>query len=716
MRPVFLKILFTGVSCLCVAALTSCVGLRAGDVNPVPTVTISATPNSVFAGQSFSLAWTSSNAGSAMIDNGIGPSLPQGSVQLTPTATTTYTITASGPGGSATSSVTVTVITDAPTITITASPTSIAQGRSSVLTVTAMDAMTVVLTENTDNVTHTLSATGGTLTVSPSSTTTYTAKATGPKNQSTTATATVTVTPANVGALNHVILMLQENRTFDSYLGMLNPYRSLNGWTTGDDGKTYAVDGIDDKLTKFTNLDDEGTAFGLFKLTSSCIDDATSAWLESYGDVNRYDFTTTRSILMDGFVHTAENYAKGGFGQGDFTDLQGKRAMGYYDSDFLNYYYYMASQFAVSDRWFSPISSESIPNRIATLTGGTTQGLVRDPGADDKLGQLNIQTIFQKLDAANVSWKIYYSITQGQCLVKDGDCGAGSQAYFPATTFTYFSYSQNYLYDNPTGAACTGTTEGSLAAVGDPSNSFCIDPNKIAPLTQYFNDVQNGTLPSFAYIEAGYGVNDEHPGSGQSILTGQSAVAGIINALMTSTSWKDSAFFLSYDEAGGPFDHVPPVPGHTNDNTDTSAGITTDITSIAVNADSYKPCLAPNGVPTTHCDLKPPDPGANANDVPAVQGFAGQLGFRLPNFIVSPFALRHYVSHTPMDHTAVIKFVEDRFIGDKKYLTSRDAAQPDLSEFFDFTNVPWLTPPQPPDPVTPASLGTDPCHADDMGP
>ena len=58
--------------------------------------------------------------------------------------------------------------------------------------------------------------------------------------------------------------------------------------------------------------------------------------------------------------------------------------MGYYDQDTLNYYYYMASQFAISDRWFSPVSSKSTPNRIATYTGGTTQGLVNDPFVDDK--------------------------------------------------------------------------------------------------------------------------------------------------------------------------------------------------------------------------------------------------------------------------------------------------------------------------------------------
>ena len=106
-----------------------------------------------------------------------------------------------------------------------------------------------------------------------------------------------------------------------------------------------------------------------------------------------------------------------------------------------------------------------------------------------------------------------------------------------------------------------------------------------------------------------------------------------------------------------------------------------------------------SGTPTLHCDLDAGWPGASASDAPAQQGFAAQLGFRLPNMIVSPFTRRHYVSHTPMDHTAIIKFVESRFIGPTAHLTNRDAAQPDLLEFFDFTNVPWATPPTPPTPV-----------------
>ncbi|HEY0796599.1 MAG TPA: alkaline phosphatase family protein, partial [Acidisarcina sp.] len=439
-----------------------------------------------------------------------------------------------------------------------------------------------------------------------------------------------------------------------------------------------------------------------------------------------YDFSTKRAILMDGFVHTAENYGKncaasnGARCSGNFTETTGQRSMGYYDQGFLNYYYYMASQFALSDRWFSPVSSKSIPNRLATFTGGTTQGLVFDPGNDDHLPQLNINNIFQELDGVSgVSWKIYYTVTQGSCL-DPSDCIGGANAQYPATDFSYLTYSHKYLYSNPSGAACNAPTQPS-SVVGDSTNSFCIDPNHIAPLSTYYSDVANNTLPNFAFIEAGYGVNDEHPGSGQSILAGQQEAATVINSLMNSPSWSQSVFFLSYDEGGGPYDHVPPVPGHSNDYTDAQVGSMSvnnipDISTIAVNADSYKPCVPSGGVPTLHCDLAPSDPGTTSTDAPAIQGFAAQLGFRLPNLVISPFTRKHYVNHIPMDHTAILKFVENRFIGPSVHLTARDAAQPDLLDFFDFNAVPWATPPTPPAPVTPATLGYDPCNPTYVGP
>ena len=685
-----------------------------------PTVTISANPTSISQGASSTLTVKATNATSVTVKGSDGSTytLPStgGTQVVSPTATTTYTVTATGSGGTATASTTVTVTqTTAPTVTISANPTSISQGASSTLTVKATNATSVTVT-GSDGSSYPLSSTGGTQTVDPTTTTTYTADASGSGGDAS-ANTTVTVTPAgSSSSITHVIFMLQENHSFDNYFGMLNPYRRANGWNVGDDGQTYTVDGIDDKLNT-SNVDDEGTSIPLYKFKSTCIDDDSSAWLESYGDVNRYNFLTTRPILMDGFVHIAEGFAKScassGTCSGSFTDLTGTRAMGYYDQGFLNYYYYMASQFAVSDRWFSPVSSKSAPNRVATFTGGTTQGLVFDPGSDDHVSPLTVNTIFQELDTAGVSWKVYYTVTDGFCLA-DSECGTGS-GNFPATYLNYFTYFHKYLYQNSSHAACTGTTKAS-SAVGDASNSFCIDTNHVAPLTTYYTDLQNGTLPSFSFIEAGSGVNDEHPGSGQSVLVGQAEVAKVMNAFMASSAWKNSVFFFSYDEGGGPYDHVPPVPGHSNDKTDASLGTIADISKIAVNPDSYKPCVPSGGTATLHCDLKTSSPGAHSGDAAAVNGYAAQLGFRLPNMVVSPFTKRHYVSHVPMDHTAVIKFVENRFIGGSAHLTARDAVQPNLLDFFDFNNVPWATPPTPPAPVTASTLGHNPCTPSNLGP
>ena len=710
----WLRVLLLCTSIGALGLLSGCALFTGSGTLRVPTVTITANPGTVAANQTSILTIAANDAVTLTITGSDGSSYnlgTEGGIQaVKPAATTTYTATATNAKGSATATATVTVSATQPTVTITAAPASITSGASSTLTVTATAATQVTVT-GTDGSNYTLQPAGGTQTVNPTSTTTYTATATGAGGTAT-ATAELTVTPAaTLQSIKHVIFMLQENHTFDNYFGMLNPYRKKNSFNMGDDGVDYEVDGIDDKLGGIVNKNDDGTLFQLFKFTSTCIDDESSDWLASFGDVNPFDFSTGRKIAMSGFVHNAEGYAKscaanGSICSGSFTDTAGQRAMGYYDENFLNYYYYMASQFALSDRWFSPIASKSVDNRIATFSGGTTQGLVKDPG-EDHLPQLFLPSIFEELDNASVPWKIYYTSTQGQCLVGQDGCTAGGSQY-PATDFSNFAYSARFLYANPTGAACTAPTQAS-SVVGDSSNSFCIDPTHIAPLSTYFTDLTNNTLPSFAFIEAGYGNNDEHPGSGQSILTGQEQVANVINSLMTSPSWSSSVFFFSYDEGGGPYDHVPPVPGHSNDFTDTTLGSIADISQIAVNPDQYNPCVAPGGTPTTHCDLGTSDPGANPGDAATAQGFAAQLGFRLPNFIVSPFTRKHYVSHTPMDHTAVIKFVEDRFIGNGAHLTARDAAQPNLLEFFDFSKSPWLTPPSPPKPVTSGSFPSNPC-------
>jgi phospholipase C len=181
----------------------------------------------------------------------------------------------------------------------------------------------------------------------------------------------------------------------------------------------------------------------------------------------------------------------------------------------------------------------------------------------------------------------------------------------------------------------------------------------VVSASDFLTDAAAGTLPAVSFIEPGYlSGQDEHPSSGTNVQVGASYVATLINGLMSSPSWKDSAFILTYDEAGGTYDHVAPQP--------------------AVNPDG----ISPVDLATTDICY-----GDTTNPLCNFQ----YTGYRLPLLVVSPFTKKNYVSHTTADYTAILKFIETRF--NLQPLTQRDAAQMDMTEFFDFNAVPWATPP-----------------------
>lgn len=152
---------------------------------PAPIISLTATPDRIQLGQSATLQWTSSNATTLSIDQGIGAVIPNGARNVTPTATTTYTIMATGPGGTVNRSVTVTVNTLAPTVTLTASQQTIQAGQSTTLQWTSNNATEVSINQAIGPVNS-----SGSRAVTPSATTTYTITAMGPGG---TATASVTV-------------------------------------------------------------------------------------------------------------------------------------------------------------------------------------------------------------------------------------------------------------------------------------------------------------------------------------------------------------------------------------------------------------------------------------------------------------------------------------------------------------------------------------------
>src|SRR5205814_2954922 len=136
-------------------------------------------------------------------------------------------------------------------------------------------------------------------------------------------------------------------------------------------------------------------------MANPCTENPSPSWNESHGDRNRFNPEDSNNAPMDGFVHTA---AKDASGVG-FYDVLGHRAMGYFDDNQLNFYYFMASTFATSDRWFAPALTRTQPNRMY-MFGATSQGHANALNTTNS-PPLTAETAFQLMESNGVSWKIY---------------------------------------------------------------------------------------------------------------------------------------------------------------------------------------------------------------------------------------------------------------------------------------------------------------------
>ena len=144
------------------------------DPSAEPTVTLSATPESIVRGEPALLSWTSSNVDSVVLDNGIGEAPPTGSLVVHPAETTVYTAAASNESGTATASVAITAVDPPPEVSLSAEPSEIAEGESATLSWTSEYAETLTIEPGIGSVEQ-----NGSVTLSPIQTSTYTITATG---------------------------------------------------------------------------------------------------------------------------------------------------------------------------------------------------------------------------------------------------------------------------------------------------------------------------------------------------------------------------------------------------------------------------------------------------------------------------------------------------------------------------------------------------------
>jgi phospholipase C len=348
-------------------------------------VSLTATPATIGPGQSATLSWNTNIASGTTlsIDQGInGVNGPSGSVTVSPAATTTYTITATNGAAVATAQATV----NAPlSVTLTASPANITPGQQATLSWNSRGAATLSI----DNGIQTVQGPSGSQAVSPSQTTTYTITATDSGGHSTTASTTVTVsTGSGLGTIKHIIFMLQENRSFDSYFAQLGNYAASRGIANYQINSGYDPNRLMPLIS--------GALAHPFHEPTERTENLTPAWNESHFDVHQKSDGT---FQMDQFALTTHSVTHN-------FDPDGLRAFGFYDQTDLPYYYELATQFATSDAFHSSLLSNTFPNR-SYMFCATSQGRIRpDPAGH---APWTCPTIFSSMQNAGVKWAYYYT-------------------------------------------------------------------------------------------------------------------------------------------------------------------------------------------------------------------------------------------------------------------------------------------------------------------
>lgn len=458
-----------------------------------------------------------------------------------------------------------------------------------------------------------------------------------------------------IESVKHIIVIMQENHSFDNYFGVLpyvknGPYHAPRSGQVCNVSDNQCVDGLTcsknksgsltctnfNYLPTSTSLCDApvltSTPWFSFHNTDYCVSpNLQHEWQYAHQEANLFNPNDAFNALMNGYANVNELCGDANIGKYE--------TLGYYDQNDLGYYYGLAQTFTTSDRYFSSSIGPTLLNRLylydATSFGHISTDDAYSPGENTKPklypNHLAITgSIFDLLDSANISWKSYH-ITFGW------------PEQVTNKTSSHFSTIGNV----------TDTTTGT-----------------------FYGDNARSNLPSVVFIDTNE--YDEHPP--RNILAGQYYVAKIINAIRQGPNWKDSVIIFTYDEHGGYYDHVVPPVAVLPDNI--TPGVCKDAGHPGGSTCANMECCPSETELTKMNALKVTPSQASAT--------FDQLGIRVPFVVVSPFVKSSYVSHIDRDHTSILAFIEKRFLNNQ-HLTARDAAADPFSDLFDFNARPSLS-------------------------
>ncbi|MFZ2868489.1 phosphocholine-specific phospholipase C [Zavarzinia sp.] len=440
--------------------------------------------------------------------------------------------------------------------------------------------------------------------------------------------------PANnatksINDVEHVVILMQENRSFDHYFGTMPGVRGF------------------------------GDRFGI------PLPDGRNVFQQSNGTriVTPYhlDQTKGNAQRVSGTPHSWSN-AQDAWNNGrmdQWPRFKRDWSMGHYEEAELDFQYALANAFTVCDSYHCALHGGTNPNRLFLWTGTngpTGAGVASVTNEWDSLGPstegFTWKTYPERLQEAGVTWKVYQNMPDNYT----DNSLLGFRAYRKANEDVgnesdgspYLPYRVNHENRNPLYKGCGNTMpKGGL-------------------LEEFAADIKAGRLPQVTWIVAPP-TYSEHPGP-SSPVQGAWYIQEALNALIAYPDvWSKTALIVNFDENDGFFDHAPPPCVFSMNADGTPAGATT-VKASELGVERF-----------TH-----PHPEGTTGQ-PTPDGRTYGPGPRVPCYVVSPWSKGGWVNSEMFDHTSVLRFLETRFgVAESNISSYRRAFVGDLTSAFNF--------------------------------